>query len=441
MLSAFIQNIESKQLFLKSDWLLLGVSGGKDSMVLAHLLTAAGYNYSVAHCNFSLRAQEADAEEKFVEAYFHKKNIPVYTKRFNTSEYAKANNCSIQMAARELRYNWFLQLKNELNFNYIVTAHHLNDNIETFFINLMRGSGINGLKGIPEKTENIVRPLLFASSEQLKEYQQANDIPFKEDSSNQEVKYLRNKLRHQLVPLLKEINPSFEDTFRKELNYIKQANDLVQSVISQELQGICSVENNLTKIKIEAVLKSNHTDLLIHYALKPFAFDSSSEQQLLESLRRKHSGKQFNSSTHTCIIDREFLIIRPVINSNEKSFYRIDENINKIEHPVSLTLDIYAEQKIISDKDFACIDADKIKFPLTLRKWQEGDYFHPLGMQGSKKLSDYFTNQKYTVFQKQEQWLLTSNNEIIWIVGKRMDERFKVTEKTEKTLIIKLIHG
>ena len=440
MLTAFIQNIESKKLFSKTNKLLVGVSGGKDSMVLSHLLTDAGYNYSVAHCNFCLRSEEADREEEFVKTFFQKKKIEVFTIRFNTTEYAEINKCSIQMAARNLRYNWFLDLKEKHHFDYVLTAHHLNDSIETFFINLMRGSGINGLKGIPEKTEDIVRPLLFAGSEQLKKYQIENNIPFKEDSSNQEANYLRNKLRHQLIPLLKEINPSFEDVFRKELIYIKQANDLVESLISQELQAICEIKNGLTKISILKIKKSNYPELLIHQVLKPFSFDSSTEQQLLASMKTKHSGKQFTSTTHICLIDRDFLIVQPIQKNHIEKEYYIIENTDTIRDPISLSFETYSEQKIITEKNYACFDADKINFPLTLRKWNKGDAFHPLGMKGTKKLSDYFINQKYSIFQKQEQWLLTSNNEIIWIVGKQMDERFKVSEKTKKTLVVKLIH-
>jgi len=285
-----------------------------------------------------------------------------------------------------------------------------------------------------------VRPLLFAGSEQLKKYQIENNIPFKEDSSNQEANYLRNKLRHQLIPLLKEINPSFEDVFRKELIYIKQANDLVESLISQELQAICEIKNGLTKISILKIKKSNYPELLIHQVLKPFSFDSSTEQQLLESMKTKHSGKQFTSTTHICLIDRDFLIVQPIQKNHIEKEYYIIENTDTIRDPISLSFETYSEQKIITEKNYACFDADKINFPLTLRKWNKGDAFHPLGMKGTKKLSDYFINQKYSIFQKQEQWLLTSNNEIIWIVGKQMDERFKVSEKTKKTLVVKLIH-
>lgn len=438
MLSLFIKNIESKQLFTKNHKLLLGVSGGKDSMVLADLLMKAGYNFSVAHCNFCLRKEEANQEEEFVTSYFKEKNTPVFSIQFNTEEFANTNKLSIQMAARELRYNWFKQLKTEHQFNYIVTAHHLNDNIETFFINVLRGAGINGLKGIPEKTENVVRPLLFASSEQIKEYIATNNIQYKEDSSNSEVKYLRNKLRHELIPLLKEINPKLEETFSKEFNYFREANNLIEETVAKEIENISSSANNEISYEIKKVLNSAHIGLLLHYILKQYSFDSSIEAQVLEAIKAGQSGKLFLSKTHTCLLDRDVIIIKENNTSNTNQSYSLDENVSSISEPINLHLEILEEAKIIIANDLVCLDFEKLTFPLQLRKWKEGDSFQPLGMKGTKKLSDFFVNQKYTLFQKEEQWLLTSNDEIVWIVGKRIDERFKVNESTTKTLVISL---
>lgn len=438
MLSAFIKNIESKQLFTKNHKLLLGVSGGKDSMALADLLLKAGYNFSVAHCNFCLRKEEADLEEAFVTSYFKEKNIFVFSTRFNTTKFANENKLSIQMAARELRYNWFKQLKTENQFNYIVTAHHLNDNIETFFINVLRGAGINGLKGIPEKTETVVRPLLFASSEQIKEYITTNKLQYKEDSSNSEVKYLRNKLRHELVPLLKEINPKLEETFNKEFNYFREANSLIEETITKEIESISSNTNNEISYEIKKVLNSNHIGLLLHYILKQYSFDSSIEVQVLEAIKAGQSGKLFLSKTHTCLLDREAIIIKENNTTNTPPLYIIEKHTSSISQPINLRFEIIEEAKIIIADDLICLDFEKLQFPLQLRKWQDGDSFQPLGMNGTKKLSDFFVNQKYTLFQKEEQWLLTSNNEIVWIIGKRIDDRFKVTETTKQTLIVKL---
>jgi tRNA(Ile)-lysidine synthase len=438
VLSSFIKNIESKQLFTKNHKLLLGVSGGKDSMALADLLLKAGYNFSVAHCNFCLRKEEADLEEAFVVSYFQEKNIPVFSIRFNTQEHADANKQSIQMAARELRYNWFKELKTEHQFDYIVTAHHLNDNIETFFINVLRGAGINGLKGIPEKTETIVRPLLFASSEQIKEYITRNNLKYKEDSSNSEVKYLRNKLRHELVPLLKEINPKLEETFSKEFNYFREANNLIEETIAKEIENISSNTNNEVSYEIKKVLDSSHIGLLLHYILKQYSFDSSIETQVLEAIKAGQSGKLFMSKTHTCLVDRESIIIKENNNTNILLSYTIEKNTKSISEPLNLHFEIVDEAKIIVEDNLVCLDFEKLSFPLQIRKWQEGDSFQPLGMQGTKKLSDFFINQKYTLFQKEEQWLLTSKNEIVWIIGKRIDNRFKVTETTKQTLILKL---
>lgn len=437
MLSSFIKNIESKQLFTKNHKLLLGVSGGKDSMVLADLLMQAGYNFSIAHCNFCLRKHEADIEEAFVVSYFKEKNIEVFSTRFNTADYAETKKLSIQMAARELRYKWFHQLKTEHQFDYIVTAHHLNDNIETFFINVLRGTGINGLKGIPEKTDNVVRPLLFAGSEQIKEYIKSNKIQYKEDSSNSEGKYLRNKLRHELVPMLKEINPKLEETFSKEFNYFKEANNLIEETITKEIESISSNANNEISYEVKKVLNSNHIGLLLHYILKQYAFDSSIELQVLEAIKSGQPGKLFISKTHTCLVDRESIIVKLNNNPSILQSYIIEKDTSSISDPINLNLKIVEEAKIIVEDNLVCLDFEKLSFPLQIRKWQGGDSFHPLGMQGRKKLSDFFVNQKYTLFQKEQQWLLTSSNQIVWIIGKRIDDRFKVTETTKQTLILK----
>lgn len=438
MLSLFIRNIESKNLFTKNHKLLLGVSGGKDSMVLADLLLNAGYNFAVAHCNFCLRKEEADSEEAFVISYFKEKNIPVFSTRFDTNKYANENKLSIQMAARELRYNWFKQLKNERQFDYIVTAHHLNDNIETFFINVLRGAGINGLKGIPEKTESVVRPLLFVSSEQIKEYILANNIQYKEDSSNSEVKYLRNKLRHELIPLLKEVNPQLEETFSKEFNYFREANSLIEETITNEIKNCSSSNAKEITFETSKILTSSHVSLLLHYVLKPYSFDSSIETQVLEAIKTGQPGKKFISKTHTCVIDRETIVIRENNKTELLQSYTIEKNCPAITNPIQLSFELVEEAKIIVADNLVCLDYEKLHFPLVLRKWKEGDSFKPLGMKGTKKLSDFFVNQKYSLFEKEEQWLLTSNNEIVWIIGKRIDERFKVSETTTKTYIVKL---
>jgi tRNA(Ile)-lysidine synthase len=432
----FLQHIERKKLFAKTDRLLLGVSGGKDSMALAHMLIEAGYTFSVAHCNFGLRGEEAEGDEAFVKEYFLKKNIEVISTRFPTKEYAEKTNCSIQMAARELRYQWFNDLLAKNGFTYILTAHHANDAIETFFINLLRGSGLNGLKGIPEKSNAVVRPLLFASREQIDAYISENAIPYREDSSNTEEKYLRNKLRKQLLPLLKEINPSLEETMKREMDILLQSHTLLSEAMEGKLRECVHTEKDETSIELKKIRHLEYRELLLHEVLRSFGFNGDVVRQLNESIDTFQPGKQFHSFSHTLLLDRDRIIIRPASGQDADSFFEIPETTSSINDPISLAIHRQDGAVVLDGVYTACIDAKKLDFPLRLTRWKEGDSFQPLGMKGSKKLSDFFIAQKMNIFEKQQQWILRSGTEIVWVLGKRVDERFKVDENTTQTLIL-----
>ncbi|MDP2385281.1 MAG: tRNA lysidine(34) synthetase TilS [Bacteroidota bacterium] len=433
---SFLKNIEKKKLFTKADKLLLGLSGGKDSMALAHLLLDCGYTFSIAHCNFNLRGEEANADELFVREYFQKKGIEVFTVRFQTKEYAESHSCSIQMAARELRYNWFNELQEKEKFDFVLTAHHANDNVETFFINLLRGSGLNGLKGIPEKTENVVRPLLYATREKIDQYITKHSIPFREDSSNSEEKYLRNKLRNQVVPLLKEINPSLEETMSREMLILKQSHSLLSETIAKKLEQCISTNNGVTKINLKELHSSPYRELLIHEAIKQFGFTTDIVLQINESINTIQPGKKFYTQSHVLLIDRATLIIQTLDEKPEIGSLEIPAETEEIKSPIHLVFKKEDGEVILKGSNVACIDIEKLQFPLGLTKWQEGDVFYPLGMKGSKKVSDFFIGQKLSIFEKQEQWILRSGNEIVWLVGSRMDDRYKVNENTKQTLII-----
>ncbi len=433
---SFLKNIEKKKLFTKADKLLLGLSGGKDSMALAHLLLDCGYKFSIAHCNFNLRGEEANADELFVKEYFQKKGVEVFTIRFQTKQYAESNNCSIQMAARELRYKWFIELLEKEKFDFVLTAHHANDNVETFFINLLRGSGLNGLKGIPEKTESVVRPLLYATQEEINQYITKHVIPFREDSSNSEEKYLRNKLRKQVVPLLKEINPSLEETMSREMLILKQSHSLLSEAIEKKLKYSVSTNNGVTKINLKELYASPYRELLIHEAIKQYGFTTDIVLQINESINTIQPGKKFYTRSHVLLIDRDNLIIQALDEKSETASFEIPAEIEAIKFPIHLVFKKEEAEVILKGSNIACIDVDKLKFPLSLTRWQEGDVFCPLGMKGSKKVSDFFIGQKLSIFEKQEQWILRSANEIVWLVGLRMDDRYKVNENTKQTLII-----
>jgi len=432
----FREHIINKNYFNSNAKLLLAVSGGKDSMVLAELLEKSKLSFTVAHCNFCLREMEADRDEEFVKNYFNQKKIKVYTKKFSTSEFARENNLSIQMAARELRYNWFNELLIAHKFDFLVTAHHLNDAIETFFINLLRGTGINGLKGIPEKQGKTIRPLLFASTELITNYQKENNIPFVEDSSNRETKYLRNQLRHQLIPLLKSVNPEIENTFKKELSIFSDTAKFVEFKINQDLSSITKVENNLFKIKISNLVQHPFLDLTLHYLLKQYQFSPDLIFQLKSMIFNPETGKKIVGSRFNCLIDRDFLIFKEIVPSSCNVNYFINKEDQHVDFPISLKFIHHTKPHIIKSSTIGCFDLDKLSFPLELRKWEKGDLYCPVGMKGKKKLSDFFINNKYSEFDKKEQWLLTSNNQIVWIIGKRIDRRFMITDETKNTLEI-----
>jgi tRNA(Ile)-lysidine synthase len=438
LLQQFHEHINNKNYFNSNTELLLAVSGGKDSMVLADLLIKSNLSFTVVHCNFCLRAEEADRDEEFVTNYFNQKGINVYTKKFSTYEYAQKNNLSIQMAARELRYNWFNELIIEHKFEFLVTAHHLNDAIETFFINLLRGTGINGLKGIPEKQGNIIRPLLFASTELINNYQKENTIPFVEDSSNRETKYLRNQLRHQLIPLLKSVNPEIENTFKKELSIFYDTAKYVEFKIIQDLSSITKAENNQFIIKISELIQSPFLDLILHHLLKQYHFSPDLNPQLKTMILNPETGKKIVGSRFSCLIDRECIIFKENITTSYQLNYLINKEDLNVDFPISLKLVHHLKPHIIKSAHVGCFDMDKLSFPLQLRKWEKGDFYYPIGINGKKKLSDFFVNNKYSEFEKKEQWLLTSNNQIVWIIGKRIDRRFMVTDLTKETLEIKL---
>jgi tRNA(Ile)-lysidine synthase len=434
LLQRFKNNILSKNLFSLQSKLLIAVSGGKDSMALADLIEKLGYNYAVAHCNFCLRDKESDRDENFVQDYFKIKQKNIYTKRFNTLNYSEEKNISIQMSARELRYNWFQELLEANEFDYIITAHHLNDAIETFFINTLRGTGLNGLKGIPEKQGKIVRPLLAFNSEEIAKFITENNIPFVEDSSNREAYYLRNKLRHNVIPILKEINPQLENTFKKQLFVFNQTAAYIEEKLEEDFLKIALIHKDKTRIKCSDISNFKISELVIHYILKKFDFPSELTGQLKLMIENPLSGKIINGKNYSCLIDRDYLVFKKLSVDNTPEQLIIDKNTTELNHPIVLKFIPHDGSFINKETNCACIDADKIQFPLVLRKWEKGDYYCPIGINGKKKISDFFTNNKYSSFDKEEQWLLTSNNEIVWIVGKRIDRRFMVDEYTKKTL-------
>lgn len=418
---------------------LLTVSGGMDSMGLLFAFKELNLTFGVAHCNFKLRDNESDLDEELVA-----KNSPknkFYCKRFNTTEYQESNNISIQMAARELRYSWFNELANEYNYDYIVTAHHLNDQIETFFLNLARGTGIEGLTGIKEFNGIIFRPLLNVSREEIEKYVTENNIPYREDSSNSSVKYKRNKIRHELIPILKELNTSFEATMLNNFKIIESTNSIYTDTVNSFLSdNLIKTKGTEFYINIKKLLSNKNAQHFLFEYIRKFNFNSTQSLSIFETINKEYvSGKKFTSNSHLLLIDRDDIIISPTLNSDEIQI-EIKKNDKIVTKPIHLSFYNVpnTDINISPNPNLAYLDLAKISFPLTLRKWEQGDYFYPLGMTKKKKLSDFFIDKKLSLIEKNNTYVLTSNNEIIWVVGQRISNSYKTTTETKDILLITL---
>ena len=435
MLKQFEVNILKNDLFNKTDKLLIAFSGGVDSVVLCDLLTKAGYHFDLAHCNFQLRGTEANDDTSFCETYAKLIHAKCHTIYFNTKNYAVENKLSIQMAARELRYKWFKELISEHGYTYLLTAHHANDNAETLFVNLTRGTGIKGLQGIPEKQNNTVRPLLFATKEMIKNYAKKHNIQFREDSSNQEVKYKRNFIRHQIIPELKKLNPILEETLNTSIHYFKQSSQIVTQFCKSKFKDICEENNERLKINIALLLSEPQKETLLFEWIHPKGFKTNQIEQLMIVLSDKNNvGKFFESSTHQLAVDRTYLIVKKKTNEINTTEFKINSISDTTHLPIKLVLEEIKQTSFTNNKNELFISVTDHFFPLTLRKWKTGDKFQPFGMNGFKKLSDYFKDQKLSKFDKEAVWILESNQQIICIVGYRMDNRFKVTNESNQIL-------
>ena len=418
--------------FLKKASLLIAVSGGLDSVVLTHLLHRLDYNIAIAHCNFNLRGIESDLDEKFVLELGSSLGKTTHLTSFQTTEIAAKNKNSIQLSARNLRYDWFQQLLLNHKYDYVLTAHHLDDNLETFLINFSRGTGLDGLLGIPVINENIVRPLLPFSRDEIKQFAISEKITWREDQSNASNKYLRNKIRHQIVPVLKEINPNLLDSFLKTNRFLKQSQNLIDENIQAIKEGLWFEDSNgIIKIDIVKLKQSKNPKAILYQLLKDYQFTAWEDiYHLLEA----QSGKKVFSKSHQLLKDRMFLLLsKKTLSSKSDAIFKIDENTEQIDAPISLKFTKVTALGLKS-KNQIYIDKDLLSFPLHLRKWQKGDIFYPSGMKGKKKLSDYFKDEKFSLLEKDQTWILCANNEIVWIVGKRQDERF-IAESTSKNIL------
>lgn len=417
--------------FLKGKRLLLACSGGMDSVALTHLCADTELDVSLAHCNFNLRDEESDGDETFVRELATKLGIKVFVEQFKTEQYAEKHRLSVQMAARELRYQWFDELLQTKGFDYVLTAHHADDSLETFLINLSRGTGIDGLSGIPEVNEKVVRPLLPFSQDEILEYAQSNKMEWREDSSNASTKYLRNKIRHEVVPVLKELHPTFLQNFLNTQHHLQQTNDLISSYLDDLKIKLFEKSEGVIKIQIAELQKLQPLESYLYGLFKDYGF---TEWNDVKNLLTAMSGKQLFSQTHQLLKDRDCLILSEIKN-RVNGTYEVYLDADTSELPIKLKM----EEVEVLDKqgeNIVFLDKEKLNFPLVLRNWEKGDYFYPFGMQGKKKLSKFFKDEKLDVLSKEKQWLLCSDNEIVWVVGKRADERFKVEDSTKQILKI-----
>ena len=440
MLQKIQSYINENRLLALDKTIVVAVSGGADSIALWHILRNLGYDCIVAHCNFHLRGEESNRDEQFVRRLAEKYQTLFYKIDFDTTKYADENGISIEMAARDLRYAWFYRLLGELQAQAIAVAHHADDNIETMLMNLVRGTGLRGLTGIPNRNEKVVRPLLGCSRREIEQYLRENKLEFVEDYTNKLSDYQRNKIRNRIIPLLEEINPSVRQTLYETSERLSETYEIFCNEIKSISEKIVLHEADKLKINIDKLKNQIAYKTILFEILHPFGFNSAAIGQISESLY-KESGKQFFSETHCLLKDRDYLIVYKKQLLADNIVYTISENAEKISEPIELQF-----RKIVKTADFQLsknrneiqVDFSKLQFPLTLRRWFEGDIFQPFGLKGKKKVSDFFIDSKLSLIEKKSCWLLLSGEEIVWIVGYRTDHRFRVTDATSEILQISL---
>lgn len=452
LLQKFTEFVKKENLFQTKDKLLLAVSGGVDSVVLCELCKQAGYDLAIAHCNFQLRGEESERDEQFVKELAKKHSVELFVKKFDTEKYAELKKLSIQVAARELRYEWFNQIVNgqwsmmngenlethNLQLaTHILTAHHANDNIETLLMNFFKGTGISGMRGILPKHGKIIRPLLFAKKEELLEFAVDNALTYAEDSSNSSDKYTRNYFRNQLIPSIQKVFPQAVDNLVNSIERFRDIDLLYQQAIEVHKKQLIEKKGEEVHIPVLKLLKSAPLTTLIYEITKEYNFTSSQAEEVLKLLK-SDSGKYILSSSHRILKNRKWLIISPndtaiaeniLIGENDK-LTRFSKGLLKIEKLAA------GNSQLSTNNSIANLDADEITFPLLLRKWKQGDYFYPLGMNKKKKLSRFFIDQKLSLTEKESVWVLEMNKKIVWIIGQRIDDRFKITGKTTNVLEI-----
>ncbi len=414
---------------------LLAVSGGLDSVVMAELFFLAGFDFSIAHCNFQLRGKESDGDERHVKKLATDYKVPFYSIKFDTEKYCADNKVSVQMGARQLRYNWLEEIRKQYKLDYLVTAHHADDAIETFFINLLRGTGIAGLHGINAIHGNLIRPMLIFSRKNIELFAKENKLEWREDSSNETDKYERNKIRHHLIPALEKIEPQAKNAMSHTMDMLRLTEEIYKDAITGKASQYVKEDTNKTTIQFGLFKNLKLAPLYLFELLKGVGFNYSQCEQIVESSKGQ-PGKMFLSETHKLVIDRGKLIVEKRAESGGIKEMVVTEKLEELltkETHYSFRIRKRTTHFLIpQEATIATIDYDKLTFPLKIRKWQKGDKFYPLGMKKPKKVSDFLINSKIPLPDKERVYVLQSDNDIVWVIGYRLDERYKVTKATKK---------
>jgi len=429
MLQKFKQHLHQNFPFLEDSKLLIAISGGIDSVVLAHLCSQLNLNFSLCHCNFNLRGQESDDDEAFVTSLAKTLKTLVYTTSFETEKYATKNKVSIQVAARDLRYTWFYKLLDANQYDYVLTAHNTNDNLETFIINLTRGSGLEGFTGIPPVNQKSVRPLLAFSRDDITLFAIKNGIVWREDRSNASIKYVRNKVRHKVIPILKELNPHVLESFQNTIEYLNESQSIINDALKNITANVVSYENDVLKISCKEIDKLSNKKAYLYQLLQGYGFTAWND---IVDLISAQPGKQIFSNTHRLLKDRNFLILTTINKSQSiKGPILIDQKVSEITNPIKLTIQ-NTDDYTSKNKEQIIIDKDLVNYPLSLKKWHHGDAMYPTGMKGSKKISQLFKDNKLSLLDKEKIWILAdAKDHIIWVIGLRQDRRY-LANKTSK---------
>jgi len=440
LLEEFEKYVAQNELFGHDDKILLTVSGGVDSMVMMSLFAASGYRFGVAHCNFQLRGHESDEDEALVAEQARRYGVELFNRRFDTQGEMERTGESMEMAARRLRYTWFRSLCDEHGYNVIAIAHHINDSIETFFINMLRGTGLRGLTGISVQAGRIVRPLMFATRKDILDYATAHRIPYREDSSNRSTKYLRNKVRLGIVPMLREINPQFTTVMRRNISRLTDAQTFIDRSVELIRRDAMTEQGGLYTLHVDRIDASLPLGYVVYEILNSmFGFKGDTVDALCHALQQNNTGRRFYSREWVATIDRGRIVIGRIADE-DTCMTQVEQGVLRSYCGSSVLhyeyCDIDMIDSVTTPDNVALVDADKLRFPLTLRRWQQGDWFVPFGMSGRKKVSDFLIDAKVSMAEKSRQFVLLSGDDVVWLVGRRADDRFRLTRQTENVLKI-----